>query len=73
MVKGGHYVDLRDLDVNQEQIISAMEACRSRGSLPPMIVPDEGVNFFKLPDMTSMDFSFSDSIACEQLRSIHRL
>ena len=69
-IRGSHFIDMRDLDLHQDKVMKALTACKARGEAPPMIVPDDGVNFFRLPDFSSMNFVLQYAPAAEKLRSM---
>lgn len=70
-VQGSHFIDLRDLKLHEDKVIAALDACNRRGEVPPMIVPDDGESFFKLPDLTWMDFTLKDKESSQTLSRIH--
>jgi hypothetical protein len=67
-VQGSHFIDLGDLKLHEDKVIAALDAFKQRGEVPPMIFPEDGESFFKLPDLTSMDFTLEDK-ACSQTLS----
>jgi hypothetical protein len=70
-VQGSHSIDLGDLKLHEDRVIAALDSCKQRGEVPPMIVPDDGESFFKLPDLTSMDFTLADKVCSQTLSRIH--
>ena len=70
-VSGRHYIDIRDLDLHEKEIISALHACKKRDELPPMTIPNDGASFFSIPDMTHLDFDLVSTKAGLILKSVH--
>lgn len=70
-VQGSHFICLQDLSSKEDKVVAALQACRDRGDAPPMIIPDDGVTFFKVPDLTSMDFSLMSKDCAQTLGRIH--
>ena len=70
-IKGSYFIDIRDLDLHQKKIISALDACKERGEIPLMIVPDDENSFFRFPDFSNMAFTFNNKSAAAKLKSVH--
>lgn len=70
-VQGSYFLDIRDLDINQDKVLAALSACNMRNEFPPTIVADDNVTFFTLPDMSEMSFVLTDSVIAAELGQVH--
>ncbi|MCL2644311.1 MAG: hypothetical protein FWD51_02510 [Betaproteobacteria bacterium] len=71
VIKGTHYFYIGDLEENQELLLMCLENCKARGEVLPMVVPDDGETFFKIPDFRHLDFELKFKPASDTLAEIH--
>jgi len=70
-IKGTHYIYIGDLDSQQERLLRALNNCKARGEVLPMVVPDDGETFFKIPDFSHLDFELKFKAASDTLADVH--
>jgi hypothetical protein len=71
VLQGTHFIDIRDLSLYEAELLQAMEECKKRGELLPMVIPDDGETFFKTPDFSELDFKLESPSAAELFASVH--
>lgn len=71
VIKGTHEIYIGDLDKNQERLLAALENCKARGEVLPMVVPDDGETFFTTPDFSHLDFELKFRPASDTLAEVH--
>lgn len=71
MIIGSYFVYMDDLKERENEIIEALELSKCKGEVPPMIVPNDGVSFFKLPDLGDYSFQLNFNGASSLFDTIH--
>ncbi|MNK04556.1 hypothetical protein D3C87_224250 [compost metagenome] len=70
---GSHIIDVQDLSLHEDVLLEAMEFCRKRGEILPMVVPDDSESFFRTPDISHLDFKLESVVATDLFNSVHDL
>lgn len=71
VLHGTHFIDIRDLSLHKAKLVQVMEECHKRGEVLPMVVPDDGETFFRVPDLSNLDFKLESPLVAELFTSIH--
>jgi len=71
MIVGSYFVYMDDLKKRENEIMEALELSKGKNEVPPMIVPNDGVSFFKLLDLGDYSFQLNFNGASALFDIIH--
>ena len=70
-IVGSYFLYIEDLKKRESEFIEALERSKHKGEVAPMIIPNDGVSFFKLPDLGDYSFQINFKGAGAMMDEVH--